>query len=184
MAGFDLSGYVTVSERLVAALTKWPELRVVESAPEIVTIGDHVYLSVEMTVYRTPDDPIPCVARAWERFPGATPYTKNAEMMNASTSALGRCLGLMGLGISKSIASADEVALAESRRQEPPRAPVGSRAARPAPAAPETPTDGLSAGLRRLIAAKAERLGVPVPELADKAAADEWLAAHEIGAEP
>lgn len=38
--GFDLTGYKTVAQRLAEALERWPELRVQETAPKIVQVGD------------------------------------------------------------------------------------------------------------------------------------------------
>ena len=106
---FKLDGYVTVNERLRMALERWPELRVVEERPRIVTVNDATFVEVTITVFRTPEDPVSCTASAWEPIPGKTPYTRDSEMMNASTSALGRALGLMGIGTAASIATADEV---------------------------------------------------------------------------
>jgi hypothetical protein len=91
----NLGDYVDVPTRFRLALDKWPEMRVVEEPAKIVTIGDRTFISVTMTVYRDLLDLLPCVATAWEPFPGTTPYVRNSEMMNCSTSALGRCLGMM-----------------------------------------------------------------------------------------
>jgi hypothetical protein len=106
---FKLDGYVTVNERLGMALELWPELRVCESPPKVVQVGDSTFIEVTITVWRDPEDTIPCSAAAWEPIPGKTPYTRDSEMMNASTSALGRALGLMGIGTAGSISTADEV---------------------------------------------------------------------------
>jgi hypothetical protein len=105
----NLDGYVTVSERLALALAKYPELRIIEEQPEVRSFDNVHYVEVCVTVYRSPDDPLPVVARAWEPWPGKTPFVRDSEMMNCATSALGRALGYMGLGLGKSIASADEV---------------------------------------------------------------------------
>jgi len=91
----DLSDYVDVPTRFAALLTKWPELRIKEHRPEIVTIGDKTFISVTMQAWRTPDDPIPCQATCFEPYPGKTPFTRDSEQMNASTSCLGRLAGLM-----------------------------------------------------------------------------------------
>lgn len=107
----NLAGYVDVSTRLRLALAQFPDLRVSESDPVVVTAGDAMFVQVTTTVWRTPDDPIPCRASAWEKTPGRSAFTRDSEMMNASTSALGRALGLMGFGIVASIASEDEVQL-------------------------------------------------------------------------
>lgn len=109
MSGFKLDGYVTVNERHRQAMELWPDMCVTEAQPRVVTVGDITFIEVAVTVHRAPDDPMPTTAHAWERVPGLSPYTKNSEMMNASTSALGRALGLMGIGTVSSISSADEV---------------------------------------------------------------------------
>jgi hypothetical protein len=104
----DLTNYVDVPTRFAMALERWPELRIMENRPEVITIGDKVFISVTMQAWRTPDDEIPAQATAWEPIPGLTPFTRNSEMMNASTSALGRVLGLM-LSFGPKMASAEEV---------------------------------------------------------------------------
>ena len=91
----NLGDYVDVPTRFRLALDKWPELRVIEEPAKVIAIGDKTFISVTMTVYRDPSDPLPAVATCWEPFPGMTPYVKNSEQMNASTSCLGRVLGLM-----------------------------------------------------------------------------------------
>jgi hypothetical protein len=104
----DLSNYVDVPTRFAMALERWPELRIVENRPEIITIGDKVFIAVTVQAWRTPDDEIPAQNTAWEIFPGATPFTRGSEMMNASTSALGRVLGFM-MSFGPKMASAEEV---------------------------------------------------------------------------
>lgn len=91
----DLSNYVDVPTRFAAALERWPELRIMENRPEIISIDKKTFISVTMQAWRTPDDPIPCQATCFEPFPGKTSFTRDSEQMNASTSALGRVLGLM-----------------------------------------------------------------------------------------
>ena len=91
----DLSNYIDVPTRFAALLEKWPELRIKEHRPEIVTIGDKTFISVTMQAWRTPDDPQPCQATCFEPFPGKTSFTRDSEQMNASTSCLGRLAGLM-----------------------------------------------------------------------------------------
>lgn len=104
----DLSNYVDVPTRFKLALDKWPDLRLVESKPEVVTIGDKTFISVTMSAWRTPDDPMPCQATCWEPYPGKTSFTRDSEQMNASTSVLGRLLGLM-MPFGPKMASAEEV---------------------------------------------------------------------------
>ena len=113
----NLGDYVDVPTRFRLALDKWPDLRVVETPAEVVTIGDRTFISVTVKVYRDLLDLLPCVATAWEPFPGTTPYVRNSEQMNCSTSALGRCLGMM-IPFSK-MASFEEV---QNRQDEQPAA--------------------------------------------------------------
>ena len=104
----DLTNYVDVPERFKQALAKWPDLRIMENRPEIITIGDKTFISVTMQAWRTPDDPIPAQATCFEPFPGKTSFTRDSEQMNASTSCLGRVLGLM-MSFGPKMASAEEV---------------------------------------------------------------------------
>lgn len=114
----NLSDYIDVPTRFAALLQKWPELRIKEHRPEIVTIGDKTFISVTMQAWRTPDDPLPCQATCFEPFPGKTAFTRDSEQMNASTSCLGRLAGLM-MSFPK-MASLEEV---QNRQPETPRAP-------------------------------------------------------------
>ena len=91
----NLGDYVDVPTRFRLALDRWPDLRVVETPAEVIEIGDRIFISVTMTVYRDLLDLLPCRATCWEPFPGTTPYVRNSEQQNASTSALGRALGMM-----------------------------------------------------------------------------------------
>ena len=104
----DLSNYVDVPTRFAAALERWPELRIIENRPEIITIADKTFISVTMQAWRTPDDPVPAQATCFEPFPGKTSFTRDSEQMNASTSALGRVLGFM-MSFGPKMASAEEV---------------------------------------------------------------------------
>lgn len=190
MASPDLSGYVPVVERLQRALAAYPELRIVERPARVVELGDSVFVVASVTVHRTPDDPLPTSAEAWEPFPGRTPYTRNSEAANAATSALGRALGYMGYGLTTSIASADDVR-ARSGEPEPAHNREG-REGMPKPARepareklrasianpPQHDPDAIPAGMRAVIDAKAKRMGVELPTLANRAEATEWLNRH------
>jgi hypothetical protein len=110
---FDLGDYVDVRHRLELALLKYPDLRVIENEPQLIQIGERVYIQCGVTVYRSHDDTQPGRAYCWEVWPGRTPYTKDSEQMNGATSALGRALGYMGFGIKAGLASANEVRTAQ-----------------------------------------------------------------------
>ena len=107
---FDLQNYVDVPTRLAEAYKRWPNLRIQETVNETVTMPDgSCFIRCTITVWRDETDTLPAIATAAEPYPGKTPYTKNSEFMVGMTSALGRALGYMGCGVSKSIASRNEI---------------------------------------------------------------------------
>ena len=128
---FDLNDYVDVATRLRQAHERWPELRIEEHLPVVITVIDRTFIQSTVTVHRQPDDPLPTTATVWEPWPGQTSFSKNSEVMVGNTSALGRALAYMGLEVRKSIASRDEVA---ARQTPAPRPTAKDR----------TPADGAS----------------------------------------
>ena len=139
----NLDNYVPVNQRLLEALGRWPELRVQERTFDIMRIDDQTFLVCEVSVWRTPDDPKPSIASAAEPFPGKTPYTRGSERMVGFTSALGRALGYMGIGIHEAMASSNEV----QARQTSPEGPTTPDRGRPAM---EGPTDAQKRMLKAL----------------------------------
>ena len=132
----NLDNYVDVATRLKMALEKYPNLRVSERDYKLEQFGDQTVLVCTVCVWRDTDDEYPVVASAAEPVPGKTPYTRNSELMVGMTSALGRALGYMGIGINSSIASRNEVEARQDQHadtsrspQEPRRAELGSAAA-------------------------------------------------------
>lgn len=105
---FDLSNYTTVNERILTFFQRYPQGVISTHPAKIVEIGGSTFISVICEMYTTPDAP-PILAEAWEPFPGKTPYTRDSEMMNAATSAIGRAAMQAGIGIDKAGASAEEV---------------------------------------------------------------------------
>ena len=125
MSGFNLDNYVDVPTRLNLSLKKYPDLRIQETAREIIEMPyKSCFIRCTVTVWRDATDPIPSIASACEIYPGRTPYTKMSENEVGYTSALGRALGYMGFGINKSIASRNEVEAAQSRQPTAQLAPV------------------------------------------------------------
>jgi hypothetical protein len=115
--GFSLDNYVDVATRLQLAFAKYPDLRIQETAREIIEMPDKsCFIRCTVTVWRNSDDPIPVVASACELYPGRTPYTKFSENEVGFSSALGRALAYAGFAANKTIASRDEVEAAQSRQ--------------------------------------------------------------------
>jgi hypothetical protein len=157
----DLGDYIEVKDRLRMALDRYPELRVVEEHATITNLADRQFLVCRVAVHRTPDDPMPMVAAAWEPLPGRTPYTRDSELMVGMTSALGRALGYMGFGISKSIASANEV---KNRPTESPRIDETPSTGTTG-AGKWNPDNGATEKQKRAIYVISKKRGIPMPEV-------------------
>ncbi len=114
---FSLDDYIDVAERITLFKEQHPEGSLT-STWQILELGDRTFVVCEAQAYRTPDDARPGHGIAWEPFPGATPYTRESELMNAQTSAWGRAIVAVGIVANRSIASRQEVQAS--------REPVGS----------------------------------------------------------
>ena len=114
----DLSEYITVSERIALAIEKWPDASFQNMGTKLIEVSGHYYVEATVALYRDPNDIRPAIATAWEPIPGATPYTKDSEMMNAETSAMGRAVIAAGIP-SKKVASVEEVAARQHLRAVP-----------------------------------------------------------------
>lgn len=106
MSGRD--DYIEVKDRVQTFIEKYPNGSL-QSSYELVTVLEHQWIVVTAHAYRDPDDPRPGVGHAWEHVPGRTPYTIGSELMVGETSAWGRALAAIGIAVSKSIASREEV---------------------------------------------------------------------------
>jgi hypothetical protein len=164
----DLGDYVEVKDRLAQALKAFPELRVIEEPATTMSIGDRLFLVCRVLVHRDHLDPMPVVASAWEPLPGRTPYTKDSELMVGFTSALGRALGYMGFGISRSLASANEV---KNRAPESPR--IDANALGGTEGAPKWNADNAATEKqKRAIFVISKKHGVPMPDVDAMTVAD------------
>jgi hypothetical protein len=112
-----MSDYIEVKDRVQAFHKQYPDGSL-QSEYEIRQLGDRTWIIVKAYAYRTPDDPRPGVGHAWESYPGSTPYTRTSELQVGETSAWGRALAALGIAVSKSIASKNEVRAAEARKTE------------------------------------------------------------------
>ena len=120
-----MDNYVDVATRLQMAFKRWPELRIQETAREVIEMPDKsCFIRATVTIWRRPDDPIPVVATCCEPYPGRTSFTKLSENENAFTHCIGRALAYAGIGANKSLASRDEVETAQQRQAPARLAPV------------------------------------------------------------
>jgi len=126
-----MNDYVDVKERISQFYAKYPEGSIqfeykgtLESNPDM--IWGIAY------AYRTATDERPGVGTAAELAVGKTTFTRGSELMNLETSAWGRAIGALGIGLGKSVATKQEVEAAQAR-QEPTDDPWGERVPLPTP---------------------------------------------------
>ena len=88
----SLDDYIDVAERLMDFHERYPDGSLQTVAWSVESVADKTFIVYQAAASRDKDDPRPGQGIAWEPFPGATPYTKNSELMNAETSAWGRAI--------------------------------------------------------------------------------------------
>lgn len=115
---FDLSNYVDVKTRIKLFYERYPDgsLQFEFKGSLGANIWGVAY------AYRTPEDPRPATGNASELAEGKTAYTRGSELMNLETSAIGRAIGNLGIGIEAGMATSDEVAFAKERQRVIPSA--------------------------------------------------------------
>tara|TARA_R110002153_G_scaffold103028_1_gene240008 strand:+ start:2583 stop:3263 length:681 start_codon:yes stop_codon:yes gene_type:complete len=112
---YNMDGYVQVVDRIKLFYAKYPEGSLQMGTPTFIDIGEQKWAMGRAYAYRTPTDERPGVGTAWEIVPGTTNFTRGSEIQNLETSAWGRAIGSLGIGIDASIATLDEVQQAKER---------------------------------------------------------------------
>jgi hypothetical protein len=129
MSKYDdrLADYVEVKDRIRLFYEKHPTGRLVTAKVKVTREPDDVpRVWVKALAYRDPEDEYPAPGWSWMVLPGSTPYTRGSELENTETSAIGRAIGMLGIGIEKSIASAQEVRNKEGEGDRPEPEHIGS----------------------------------------------------------
>lgn len=117
---FKMDGYVEAKDRVAEFWRLYPDGRIECGKPQVVQLEGRTFIESHVVVYKHRDHTEPdATGTAWEQFPGKTPYTRDSEAMNAETSAVGRALGFLNIGITGSLASADEVRNRTAERDQP-----------------------------------------------------------------
>ena len=140
---YNMDGYVQVVDRIKLFYARYPEGSLQMGTPTFIDIGDQKWALGRAYAYRTPTDERPGVGTAWEIVPGTTNFTKGSEIQNLETSAWGRAIGSLGIGIDANIATMDEVQQAKERgkvmrtTETPPDDPWQTEALSPLSLSPE-----------------------------------------------
>lgn len=105
--------YAQVNQRIMALWKLFPHGRIVTT--ELFDDGNRCKYRAE--VYRSPDEDMPAATgHAYEDKKGMINSTSYIE--NCETSAIGRALGMLGIGANTSVASADEVLSAMKQQKQ------------------------------------------------------------------
>ena len=113
---FDMQDYIDVKTRVLMFHKRHPEGRLTFEFMGIMPGNPSMIWGIAKA-YRTPDDLTPVTGHAAELAEGKTSFTRGSELQNLETSAIGRAIGMMGIGIDKSMATLDEIEHAKSRQK-------------------------------------------------------------------
>jgi hypothetical protein len=106
---FNLEEYVDVKTRVALFWAKYPEGSIVTSPPLPVPGRDDMIYMVASIYADQLQERLIATGTAAELVHGKTPYTKDSEVQNLETSAIGRSIANANLGIIKGMASLNEV---------------------------------------------------------------------------
>ena len=115
MASFDLNDYVQVNERIEKFYEEYPE----GSIQTEIIMNDNGMVIFKAYAYRNSEDTRPATGHAMEKE-GSSYINKTSHIENCETSAIGRALGVLGIGSEENMASADELAAALMNQVEYP----------------------------------------------------------------
>ena len=115
---YDISDYVDVKTRIEMLYAKYPEASIQFEYMGVME-GNPEFIWGIARVYRSPEDLLPCTGTCSELAQGKTAFTRGSELANLETSAIGRAIGALGIGLGKSMATKQEVNSAKARQIEP-----------------------------------------------------------------
>lgn len=162
--------YAEVNQRVLAFWELFPEGRIRTELLE----DTGTRCTVVASVFRSPEEEWPAATgTAFEERKGSINSTSYLE--NCETSAVGRALGMLGIGATEALASAEEVAGAMAQqeamraRERPSKAkgePEGEEARKGPQAARERPP--YLNPVRQRLALRAQRLGVTTKQVVEE----------------
>lgn len=111
---YDLSSYTDVKTKIELFIEQFPEgsLQFVLGG---VCAHNPEMIWGQAFAYRYPDDPRPGIGTAQELAIGKTNFTRGSEVQNLETSAWGRAISALGIGLTAGIATRDEVRGSQER---------------------------------------------------------------------
>jgi hypothetical protein len=115
---YDISDYVDVKTRLELFYAKYPEGSIQFEFMGVMP-GNPDFIWGIAKAYRWLSDTLPATGTCSELAQGKTAFTRGSELANLETSAIGRAIGALGIGLGKSMASKQEVNSAKARQVIP-----------------------------------------------------------------
>jgi len=111
---YDLSSYTDVKTKIELFLAAFPQGSIQFVLGGVCAHNPEMIWG-QAFAYRTPDDARPGVGTAQELAIGKTNFTRGSELQNLETSAWGRAISALGIGLTAGIATKDEVRGAQER---------------------------------------------------------------------
>lgn len=109
-----LDDYIEVKDRVAAFYDKYPEGSI---QTEIAELQEGLVI-MKAYAYRNPEDSRPATGHSQMPIPGRTSFTRDSEIENAETSAIGRAIAALGFEVKRSFASRDEIKMKSSDEPE------------------------------------------------------------------
>ena len=111
-----LKDYIEVKDRVQEFYKQYPNGSLqFEFNGSSIDIAGQTIIWGRAYAYRDQDDLRPGIGTAWEFVPGKSPFTRGSELQVLETSCWGRATAALGIAVSKSVASRNEVQAAQSR---------------------------------------------------------------------
>ena len=110
-----LKDYIEVKDRIQEFYKRYPNGSLQFDFNGTMDIAGQSIIWGRAYAYRDQEDIRPAIGTAWEFLPAKSPFAKGAELMVLETSAWGRAIAALGIAVSKSVASKNEVRAAQER---------------------------------------------------------------------
>jgi hypothetical protein len=110
-----LKDYVEVKDRIQQFYKQYPNGSLQFEFNGTMEIAGQTIIWGRAYAYREQDDLKPGIGTAWELVPGKSSFARGSELMVLETSAWGRAIAALGIAVSKSLASKNEVQAAQQR---------------------------------------------------------------------
>ena len=110
-----LKDYIEVKDRIQEFYKRYPNGSLQFDFNGTMDIAGQSIIWGRAYAYRDQEDLRPAIGTAWEFLPAKSPFAKGAELMVLETSAWGRAIAALGIAVSKSVASKNEVRASQER---------------------------------------------------------------------